>query len=196
MKHRLYPIPMAVQMARLKQAYPNSQATLKRDVLCWVADLTPTALSRTYRIKLEMHKDGTPAVRLVQPTLQTRDGKRCPHLYPEGVLCLYLPGAFEWTKEMQLVETIVPWISEWLAHYEVWLSTGVWTGGGAHPDTKDPKVRHHVARRAASPSVTMAAARPTDAASPETVLKPVAIADFVNASAPVVGAGSEDSSSE
>lgn len=141
MKHRLHPIPMPVQMARLKAAYPNSQATLKRDVLCWIADLTPTTLSRTYRVKLEMHKDGKPEVRLVHPTLQTRDGERCPHLYPGGVLCLYLPGAFEWTKEMQLVETVVPWISEWLAHYEVWLTTGVWTGGGVHPGNKSGRSR-------------------------------------------------------
>lgn len=141
MKHRLHPIPMAVQMARLKQAYPGSRASLKRDVLCWVADLTPTPLSRTYRVKLEMHKDGTPEVRLVHPTLQTRDGECCPHLYPGGVLCLYLPGAFEWTKEMQLVATVVPWISEWLAHYEVWLATGVWTGGGVHPGSKNGRSR-------------------------------------------------------
>lgn len=141
MKHRLHPISMPVQMARLKQAYPESHATLKRDVLCWVADLTPTPVSRTYRVKLEIHKDGKPVVRLVRPTLQTRDGERCPHLYRGGVLCLYLPGAFEWTKEMQLVETIVPWISEWLAHYEVWLATGEWTGGGVHPDIKNGRSR-------------------------------------------------------
>lgn len=137
MKTRLHPIPMAVQMTRLKKAYPDSKASLKRDVLRWVADLTPTPLSRTYRVKLEMHRDGTPKVRLVHPTLQTRDGKSCPHLYPGGVLCLYLPGAFEWTREMQLVETVVPWISEWLAHYEVWLATGEWTGGGEHPGSKE-----------------------------------------------------------
>jgi len=147
MKHRLHPVPMAVQMARLIRAYPGSQASLKRDVLCWVADLTPTPLSRTYRVKLEMHKDGKPEVRLVHPTLQTRDGQRCPHLYPGGVLCLYLPGAFEWTKEMQLVGTVVPWISEWLAHYEVWLATGVWTGGGVHPETKNGRSRVRTSTR-------------------------------------------------
>lgn len=136
MRHRLHAIPMPVQMARLKSAYPDSRASLKRDALRWEADLTPTPLSRTYRVKLEMHRDGKPKVRLIHPSLQMRDGKRCPHLYPDDVLCLYLPGAFEWTREMQLVETIVPWISEWLAHYEVWLATGVWTGGGVHPERK------------------------------------------------------------
>jgi hypothetical protein len=141
MKHTLQPISMAVQKARLQQAYPGSRASLKRDVLCWVADLTPTPLSRIYRVKLKMHKDGKPEVRLIHPTLQTRDGEQCPHLYPGGVLCLYLPGAFEWTREMLLVGTVVPWISEWLAHYEVWHATGVWTGGGVHPETKNGRSR-------------------------------------------------------
>lgn len=186
MKHRLHPIPMAVQMARLKQAYPGSRASLKRDVLCWVADLTPTPLSRTYRVKLEMHKDGTPEVRLVHPTLQTRDGECCPHLYPGGVLCLYLPGAFEWTKEMQLVATVVPWISEWLAHYEVWLATGVWTGGGEHPEIKDD-VNSRGSRRQHRPPPARTD-RPTSdteiPATSEVMVRPLAVADFL-ASKPI-----------
>jgi len=188
MKHRLQPIPMPVQMARLKQAYPDSHATLKRDVLCWVADLTPTPLSRTYRVKLEMHKDGTPSVRLVHPKLQTRNGERCPHLYPGDALCLYLPGAFEWTKEMQLVETIVPWISEWLAHYEVWLATGEWTGGGAHPGNKGARKQAMIttqngqadnSHRATSPPTRLA-----DEAAPVIETNPEALAAFLDGHAP------------
>jgi hypothetical protein len=31
---------------------------------------------------------------------------------------------------MALATTIVPWIAEWLYHYEAWLATGVWSDGG------------------------------------------------------------------
>ena len=34
---------------------------------------------------------------------------------------------------MQLATTIVPWCSEWLFYYELWLATGEWLGGGVHP---------------------------------------------------------------
>ena len=34
---------------------------------------------------------------------------------------------------MLLADTIVPWAAEWLMHYELWLVTGEWTGGGDHP---------------------------------------------------------------
>lgn len=185
MKHRLHPIPMTVQLARLTKAYPSSHATLKRDILTWTVDLTPTPLSRTYRVKLEMHKDGKPEVRLVYPKLQTRDGKRCPHLYPEGVLCLYLPGAFEWTKEMQLVETIVPWISEWLAHYEVWLSTGVWTGGGEHPEVKTVDGRRRAAPVVGPGTLDRASGTAIEAGPPEIEVSSSAVAELLDATAAV-----------
>ena len=34
---------------------------------------------------------------------------------------------------MLLATTIFPWTAEWLLHYEIWLATGEWTGGGYHP---------------------------------------------------------------
>jgi hypothetical protein len=45
-------------------------------------------------------------------------------------LCLYYPG--HWKPEMLLSTTIVPWTAEWLMHYELWLATGHWAGGGSH----------------------------------------------------------------
>ena len=34
---------------------------------------------------------------------------------------------------MFIADTIVPWACEWLLHYEIWLATGEWHGGGEHP---------------------------------------------------------------
>jgi hypothetical protein len=45
-------------------------------------------------------------------------------------LCLYYPG--QWRPDLLLSTTIVPWTAEWLMHYELWLATGHWTGGGHH----------------------------------------------------------------
>jgi hypothetical protein len=33
---------------------------------------------------------------------------------------------------MPIAETIAPWAMDWIACYELWLMTGVWTGGGRH----------------------------------------------------------------
>ena len=31
---------------------------------------------------------------------------------------------------MLIADTIVAWTCEWLIHYEIWLATGEWHGGG------------------------------------------------------------------
>lgn len=49
-------------------------------------------------------------------------------MYTDGSLCLHVPG--EWRPDMLLAATIVPWTLEWLVHYEAWLATGEWRGGG------------------------------------------------------------------
>lgn len=38
---------------------------------------------------------------------------------------------------MALAHTIVPWACDWLMHYEFWLATGTWAGGGVHPTKGD-----------------------------------------------------------
>ena len=55
-----------------------------------------------------------------------------PHVYSSGDLCLYLPG--QWKESMLLADTILPWTSQWLLYYELWLITGHWMGSGHdHP---------------------------------------------------------------
>ena len=126
-------ISLALNSLQLKKEFPASICTIKRSKLTWVGDLQPTALSLTYKVRIEYQIDGNPSVDLVHPKLERRDGKLPRHLYPQERLCLYLPGGYEWNAQMLLVETIVPWTAEWLMHYEIWLATGEWCGGGMHP---------------------------------------------------------------
>jgi len=96
----------------------------------------PSPLSGEYTLSLTYKLKDSPKVRVVHPALQHREGSRPPHMYTHDQLCLYLPGAMEWDGTMLLATMIVPWASEWLLHYEVWVATGEWCGGGVHPRTK------------------------------------------------------------
>ena len=84
-----------------------------------------------------------PRIWVIEPELRNRGGSRPEHLYRDGSLCLYYPKYREWSHSMWLARTVVPWASEWLLYYEVWLATGEWRGGGMHlgkpkdPDTLD-----------------------------------------------------------
>lgn len=59
------------------------------------------------------------------------DSDVLPHTYPGDKLCLHLPG--QWSPHMYIAHTTVPWTSEWLFYYELWLVTGQWNGGGHEP---------------------------------------------------------------
>lgn len=126
-------VSVARQGNRLGQLFPDSAVEIRRGTLTWIGDLQPSDFSAVYTAGLEYKLGRKPKVFVIAPALQERDGERPPHLYADDCLCLYFPTANEWNARMMLADTIVPWASEWLLHYEIWLATGKWQGGGIHP---------------------------------------------------------------
>jgi hypothetical protein len=59
-------------------------------------------------------------------------------MYDQERLCLYLPGSGEWSGDMSLGHTVIPWISVWLFYYELWHVTGDWLGGGHETNLTGP----------------------------------------------------------
>lgn len=125
--------PLALQLQRLLTSFPGSTAHISRETLVWRGRLRPSSISREYSVKLTYKLRQPPRVFVVHPRLEERGGKKPEHMYSEGHLCLYRPNTGEWTSAMLLADTTVPWTCEWLLHYEIWLTTGIWTGGGEHP---------------------------------------------------------------
>lgn len=120
-------------------------------VTIWEGGLRP--LSTTYRVRVIDHRgldDGRivfagrwPVVRVLSPSLSRRDAapdEPVPHLFgdhddPAGAhLCLFYPDGADWTDEMLLANSIVPWAAEWIFYYEMWHVAGVW-GGPEVPHT-------------------------------------------------------------
>ncbi len=126
-------INLVVQALNLKKVFPESRYFIRFNCLIWEADLTPSALSSTYTIRIKYKLKKRPDIYVIKPALIVSDEKSLPHTYPGKRLCLYYPKANEWRGDMLLVKTIVPWISEWLLHYEIWIATGKWCAGGIHP---------------------------------------------------------------
>jgi hypothetical protein len=78
---------------------------------------------------------------VLSPDLTTlADEAALPHVYPNSgpgtKLCLWWPKQREWLPQMKLVDTYIAWTAEWLWHFEDWLATGVWAGGGEHPQQR------------------------------------------------------------
>jgi hypothetical protein len=108
--------------------------------LLWDFWVKPTPLSREYRIRLNYHYNDVPMVYVTEPDLISLSGdKPIPHVYEQKPtrLCLYLPRTGEWSPNMHIAKSIVPWTYLWLFYFEVWLATGEWEGGGVHPQPPD-----------------------------------------------------------
>jgi hypothetical protein len=103
--------------------------------------LQPTPASCVYTVRLAYRHGTRPKITVTDPALQLHpDAKTLPHVYTGDLLCLSYPG--EWHEDMLLAHTVVPWISEWLVYYELWLATGEWLGGGAHTGHRRPTQPH------------------------------------------------------
>jgi hypothetical protein len=122
---------LAQQAFALHASFPAARADLSSQRLTWRGTITPTPLSRSYRVSIAYRMRQYPTVRVLIPALETRPGESIPHLFGCGTLCLHLED--EWSPAMLIVHTTVPWTSEWLLNYEIWLATGSWYGGGEWP---------------------------------------------------------------
>ncbi len=127
---------LAIQAHHLKRQFPESFVRVQRSCLVWEGDLLPSSLSEIYTVRLTYKLKKSPRVNVIKPELIIPEGKKLPHTYSEKRLCLYYPGLKDWRGDMLLSKTIVPWISEWLYYYELWLVSGEWYGGGIHPRRK------------------------------------------------------------
>jgi hypothetical protein len=131
------------QEGALKSYFPKSQISRKGEKeITWTYTIAPTIVSMDYRVKLHYSYDEGAKVYVLDPNpLELASGKdKLPHVYSttEQRLCLYYPAWREWHPGKLYVHTLIPWTSEWLYHYEIWVGTGVWHGGGIdHENTAE-----------------------------------------------------------
>lgn len=137
-------LPLFKQEGALKSYFPNSRVQRKgNSELSWIHILQPTPLSNSYKVELVYTRSNGVKMFVLEPKpLPLAKGwSVLPHVYStsEQRLCLYYPKDREWNSSMLFVKTIIPWTSEWLLHYEIWVGTGNWKGGGIHHETEAEK---------------------------------------------------------
>ncbi len=128
----------------LRRAFPDSLITRQGDKsLLWAAWMRPSSTSCSYRVSLRYVSGRGIAVYVLEPKLEFFPGIwKLPHVYStqDQKLCLFRPSSGQWDPSRQIATTIVPWIAEWLLHYEYWAATGVWSGGGIHIEKTDESI--------------------------------------------------------
>ena len=139
-------VPIPVQIKFLAEDFPSGEVksqTLRR--LKWEMDIVPSPNSSTYRIRIDYTIGASPKVFVIRPAvLRKAEGATVlPHVFDpdKQQLCLYYSKFGEWDASMFLSRTIVPWASEWLYFYELWVITGEWLGEGIGHSRKAPFVK-------------------------------------------------------
>ena len=119
-------LSLAQQALALRRLFPHAAITISGARLTWEAVITPTPISRDYTVRITYSRGSYPRVVVIDPPLQPDKDGRLPHFYREGSICLHEAG--QWDGSMFIADTIIPWASEWLAHYELWKRAGRWHG--------------------------------------------------------------------
>ena len=127
---------LAQQAFALRGSFPDAKVRLTPTRFVWTGTLQPSPGSRIYTVRIELSNRRFPRVEVVRPALEPRPGEPLPHVFDDGSLCLHLED--EWTSDMLMVDTTLPWTAEWLINYEIWKATGLWYGGGQWPPVRTP----------------------------------------------------------
>jgi hypothetical protein len=123
----------------MRMLLPDFDAKVRDGMLVAEGDIQPTPISETYRVRIKYRGGKPPEVWVLSPALVPRkESEKIPHMFDQERLCLYLPNTGEWSGDMVLAKVVVPWISLWLFHYEMWHIAGEWQGGGIEPTAMTP----------------------------------------------------------
>lgn len=138
------------QAFTLRARFPEATTKLTPTRFTWTGKLQPNQLARAYRVRIVLVDGRYPKIDVLDPVLEGRPGESIPHRFEDNSLCLHLED--EWNTSMLMVDTTVPWTSEWLLNYEIWKATGVWYGGGEWPPRRRDPDQDGSAAAAPSPA--------------------------------------------
>ncbi|MEX2382843.1 MAG: hypothetical protein WD490_10695 [Opitutales bacterium] len=128
------------QALRLEASVPWSRVRLLgSDSMTWMGNVSPDAFSSNYMLRIYYKFFQAPVVHVLAPELRRYQGMPLPHVYPGNQLCLFDPRCRprQWDPWMWIADTTLRWAVMWLYYYEIWAMTGVWHGGGTHPDHQE-----------------------------------------------------------
>lgn len=128
------PVTLVQQQIKINQLFYHivEKLYIENSQLVCIMSLQPSAEAETYTVKITYKlSDIAPKAWLLSPEMQAYKGENPHHVYGKDEnghyqLCVYHPRSREWSQQMYLAETFIPWICSWLNTYEYWLITGEW----------------------------------------------------------------------
>ncbi len=131
------PLNLAVQANAIRAGWPGFKVVATPSKLVASGAMKPSALSRTYAVRIEYVLSEAPKTFVETPKLTRRTvapDEEIPHTYDGQIIgserpCTFFPPT-DWNSTLKLARTVLPWLASWLVDYELWHATGRWSGGG------------------------------------------------------------------
>lgn len=126
-------ISAADQLKDMAAKHPEFLGRRLGNQATWEGRFQPTPACAVYLVRIEALAGQRPWVSVLEPELRIAGDQWLEtHRFSHGGLCLHLHE--EWTPDQFIADTIIPWTTIWLVNYEYWLASGLWLGGGKHPE--------------------------------------------------------------
>lgn len=117
---------LSYQQKLLEEFYPFLTCCIQNTVLICTGWLQPEDCKQEYRIKIEYVAGHEPKSTILSPKIEPC---REIHMYSDHSLCLHYPPDMKWNEKVKIYQYTIPWISEWIVFYEIYLLNGhKWEG--------------------------------------------------------------------
>lgn len=116
---------LLLQQKKIEKYFPFLQCQIVDNVLVCIGSVQPENCSK-YKIKIEYVAGHEPKTTILYPYIEP-----CKkiHMYQDHSLCLRYPPDMRWNERVDVYKYTIPWISEWIIFYEIYLLNGnKWDG--------------------------------------------------------------------
>lgn len=140
---------LLLEKQQIRVYFPYLRCQIKGNVLEGKGRVRPTQDCDEYTVYFRFSPPNQPEVYILEPQIEYfEDIHLYPADHPPYPLCLYYPedhlernksalkARWLWPAKLPFGTTIVPWISEWIICYEIWLRTGKWVAPQVHGDVE------------------------------------------------------------
>ena len=114
------------QQKLIERHFKFLNCKIKKTVLVCAGTLKLANCRNIYSILIEYVAGYEPKTTILSPNIMP-----CQeiHMYQDHSLCLHYPKDMVWNERTLIFKYTVPWISEWIYYYEIYLINGnVWEG--------------------------------------------------------------------
>jgi len=122
---------LTFQAKLIKKHFQFLTCKIEYNVLKCKGWLQPDDCINRYQVLIEYVLGKEPKTTILSPDILPN---RTIHMYRDHSLCLLYPPDLKWTEQTKVYEYTIPWISEWIVYYEIYLLNGNHWEGRESPE--------------------------------------------------------------